>query len=394
MADMRIIAPGAMDRAGNLAPEGRNMLGTLYRGFPNAMYDDDTLVLTPGGVTRLGDVKISDVLLSGDGRKTRLSAMSRKSKVPAYEITLDTGTSFIAGPKALLGGFSTDGDVIGRPTTVEYCLERFQDNVRPPRFAMKLPGPSTAWTAKRPRRAAFALGYMACCSVTKHVSGELTLSSMRNDTSVPVMAALREIRTETGAVHGDVKSVQITSRTRQVLSVLFAHADADILLDLTGLSSATALLDVPWMRQGERVAFLAGAATACGSVRKNSYKLTVADKTLAGLIRRTAANAGIKAELTEHGVTLWTARRLVPKGLWVNRVKSMSDAPRCRTLSVRDIRPVGVRDMTCIAPESGVYDYRLACGALAHVTLTASDWLGGYPSDREPGPDPDHRPGS
>ena len=259
---------------------------------------------------------------------------------------------------------------------------------------MRLPGPATAWTAKRPRRAAFALGYMACCSVTRHPSGRLTLSCMVNDGSGPVMAALREIRAESGASHDDIKSVQITSRTRQVLSVGFDRADADILLDATGMSSATALLDVPWMRQGEKIAFLMGAVTACGSVRKNSYALTVADRTLAGLIRRTAANAGVKAELTENDVILWTARRLVPKGLWFNRVKSMADAPRCRTLAIRGIRPVGVRDMTCLAPESGVYDYRLACGALAHVTLSASDWLGGYPSDREPGPCPDDRPGS
>ena len=57
--------------------------------------DDDTMIPSPNGFIRIGDIKIGDIIFGRDGNITKVTHIPFKSKTDGYKITFDDGSSVI-----------------------------------------------------------------------------------------------------------------------------------------------------------------------------------------------------------------------------------------------------------------------------------------------------------
>lgn len=69
--------------------------------------DDDTIIPTPSGAKRIGDVQVGDTLFAVDGQPTRVNAVYKHTDKRSYRVSLSDGRSFICCDEHLISFYDT-----------------------------------------------------------------------------------------------------------------------------------------------------------------------------------------------------------------------------------------------------------------------------------------------
>lgn len=399
-AGIVMLSEDAVSRAGNAASHGMNMFRTLYRAFPDALVDDDTKLLAPGGTVRAGDVTSGTALLSYAGRPVRPSAIARRLVPKSYRVTLETGQSIVVAPSTPLFGFSGRSGTLTDAGTALYCRKHFiaakKKSVRKPDYYMRLPEAVPGLPDTCPASfAAFSAGYLSVLAPEMSRTGTMFLSDILNSGGMAISRALCEIANETHAAMTSVKKTKGRGPLHgRVTSVRLGRIDtSDILAAVSPFlelreNGPVLSNGIIWTPETIRLSVLRGASAACGRAMANSCEIGPVQAPVARVLTSVARSLGLKADRIpacagtvseDDGRMDMRVVRVYARGKLDFCGTALKTAPKCLRTKILSVEPAGPRNMTCIAPETGAYGLLTADYMALPVTLAVHEWDGRNP---------------
>ena len=303
--------------------------------------DDDTMLPTPDGLRRAGDIQPGDKLFSMTGAPTAVTAVYKHPNKPAYKVTLDDGRSFVCCDEHLVPVLKP-----GTESITPIPLQQLMDNY-------KIHDPDTGETTDY----RFAIPWTAPVSYPKQdlpydgrIMGAMaSFGQVDSYGPAPKPDAPDWVRTEWNRTDNEARD-KLTQDLAQVWNQ-----------DPMDAKFPDWVIETDPMFKCELLAGLTGLDLRdIASMRKTKFlSMELQSQTMARQIEQIVWSIGHRVETKYR-----PKKKVTELKIWFD-----SKETKAKGLFITDISPVGNRDMTCFTVDHYTHTYLINDYLVTHNTL-------------------------